>query len=61
MLPGAVIPEGTAIGAMSLVKGALRPWGIYAGIPCKWVKERRKDLLELEKLFLEREGGQRRA
>lgn len=53
ILPGAVLPEGVAVGAMSLVKEPLEPWGMYAGIPCRKIKERRKDLLELEKKFLE--------
>jgi len=52
ILPGASIPEGIAIGAMGLVKEVLQPWGIYAGIPCKRVKERQKALLALEKEFL---------
>ena len=42
LLPGAMLPEGVAIGAMSLVKHALEPWGIYAGIPCKRLQERER-------------------
>lgn len=57
LLPGAVLPEGAAVGAMSLVKQALQPWGIYAGIPCRRIKERKKDLLALEKEFLGRDGA----
>jgi acetyltransferase-like isoleucine patch superfamily enzyme len=37
---------------MSLVQKELLPWGIYVGIPCKRLKERKKGLLELEKQFL---------
>lgn len=54
VLPESVIPEGVAVGAMSLVKEALEPWGIYAGVPCRRIKERKKTLLELEKKYLER-------
>ncbi len=47
ILPGVTIEEGSAVGSMSLVNKMLEPWGIYAGIPCKKVKERKRDLLEL--------------
>jgi dTDP-4-amino-4,6-dideoxy-D-glucose acyltransferase len=46
------IGEGCSIGAMSLVQKELVPWGIYVGIPCKRLKERKKGLLKLEELFL---------
>ena len=55
LLPGATIPEGCAIGAMSLVKSALEPWGIYAGSPCRKIKDRRKQCLELENQLWEEE------
>ncbi len=53
ILPGVSIGEGSAVGSMSLVNESLPDWGIYAGIPCKWKKERSKKLLELEKKLLE--------
>ena len=43
ILPGAVISEGAVIGALSLVKGLLEPWTIYAGIPCRPIKERNRE------------------
>ena len=43
---------GTAIGSMSFVKKSTEAWGIYAGIPARKIKERKKDILELEKNFL---------
>lgn len=49
ILPNADLPDGVAIGAMSLIKEPLEPWGIYAGIPCKRIKERSQKCLELEK------------
>jgi acetyltransferase-like isoleucine patch superfamily enzyme len=52
VMPNAHIAEGCAIGAMSLVAKPTEPWGIYQGIPAKRVKERKCDLLELEKLYL---------
>lgn len=45
VLPGSIIGEGSAIGAMSLVKSPLDEWGIYAGIPCRRIKEREKGIL----------------
>lgn len=52
ILPSVTIDEGCSIGAMSLVKKSTKPWGIYAGAPVRYIKERKKDLLELEKLFM---------
>ena len=46
------IGEGCSIGAMTLVQKELPPWGIYVGVPCKRLKERKKGLLEIEKQFL---------
>ena len=46
LLPGAILPDGVAVGAMSLVKTSLPPWGIYAGIPCKKLSERKKGCLK---------------
>lgn len=58
ILPGVVIGEGSSIGAMSLCSKSLEPWGVYAGIPVKRVKERSKKLLELEKDLLEEQEEQ---
>jgi acetyltransferase-like isoleucine patch superfamily enzyme len=46
VLPGCLIGEGCAIGALSLVKSSLAPWGIYAGAPVRRLKARSKRLLE---------------
>ena len=51
ILPGVIIGEGVGVGAMSLVAKSLDDWKIYAGIPCKEIKERSKQLLDLEKEF----------
>ncbi len=41
VLPGAVLPEGLATGAMSLVKGGTyKAWTLYAGIPCVEIGKR---------------------
>jgi len=48
MLPGAILGEGVAIGANSLVKKECKPWSMYIGSPARFLKERSKQLLELE-------------
>lgn len=47
------IGEGCSIGAMTLINKDLDPWGVYAGIPAKRRKDRSRNLLNLEKEFLE--------
>jgi galactoside O-acetyltransferase len=49
ILPNVRISEGTAVGSLSLVLKDLEPWKIYAGIPCRQIKDRSKGLLDLEK------------
>ncbi len=48
VLPGVHIGEGCSVGAMSLVNRSTEPWGVYAGVPARRVKERKRDLLALE-------------
>jgi len=59
ILPNVKIGEGSAIGAMSLVTKDIPEWSIAVGIPAKVVNKRKKNLLELERKFLEeiRKGG----
>lgn len=52
VLPGVVIEEGTSVGALSLINKSLPGWKICAGIPAKPIKDRKKDLLQLEEEFL---------
>lgn len=52
VLPGVTIKEGTSVGSMSLINRSLESWGIYAGIPCRWIKERSKQILNFEKKFI---------
>lgn len=44
ILPGAILNEGVAVGAMSLVKNELTAWKIYAGVPSKIISDRKQDL-----------------
>lgn len=52
ILPGVTLEEGVAVGALSLVTKNCEAFGVYAGNPVRRIKERKRDLLELEKLFL---------
>lgn len=56
ILPGVTLEEGVAVGALSLVQKNCRAFGIYFGSPAKLIKERKRDLLELEKAFLSSVG-----
>lgn len=53
VLPGCILEDGAAIGALSLVSKNCDSFGIYAGNPAKFIKERKRDLLSLEKKFLD--------
>lgn len=55
ILPGIILEEGVAIGAMSLVNKNISAWKIAVGIPAKIISERKKKILELEREFLENE------
>ena len=56
IMPGVVFAEGTSVGALSLVRKKTEEWSIYLGNPAKKIASRKKDLLELEKQYLEKEG-----
>ena len=57
IFPGVNIADGCSIGAMTLMLKSSEPWGIYAGVPGRRIKERKKDLLTLEKEFLKDIGA----
>jgi len=52
VLPGAILGEGVAIGALSVVKGDCAPFGVYVGAPARRVRERSRKLLAVEARFL---------
>ena len=56
ILPGVVIAEGAAIGALSLVREDCRAFGIYVGAPVRFIKERKRDLLHLASLLMSPRG-----
>lgn len=51
ILPGTILQEGSAFGAMSLINRNSEPWSMNAGIPFRRLKERSRKLLDLEKIF----------
>ncbi len=53
ILPGVILKEGVAVGAMSLITKNAEEWTVVSGIPAKFLKNRSKELLNLEKKFLE--------
>ena len=55
VLPGVTIGDGAAFGAMSLIRDSCNQWAIYAGIPCRKIKDRSRELLALEEKLLENE------
>ena len=56
ILPNCELREGVAVGALSLVNKSLPAWGIYSGIPAKFLKERSRGLLSRQFQF-ESENG----
>jgi acetyltransferase-like isoleucine patch superfamily enzyme len=52
ILPGVIAGEGSAIGSLSLISKNIPAWEIWGGSPAKKIKERKKDLLEIEWKFL---------
>lgn len=52
ILPGVTLEVGVAVGALSLVNKNCTEFGVYMGTPAKKIKERKRDLIELEKQFL---------
>ena len=56
IMPGVTLAKGTSIGAMSLVLKDTKSWSVYVGNPAKKIKSKNKDLLKLEKIYLNKEG-----
>lgn len=54
ILPNVTLGEGSAVGALSLVKSDLDEWTLYAGVPAMAIKKRDKEkILSLEKQYKE--------
>lgn len=55
VFPGVHMAEGCSLGAMSMLTKSTQPWSVYFGVPAKKIKNRSKDLLDLERTYLESE------
>jgi len=49
VLPGVVLEQGTAVGALSLVKESTEEFSIYAGSPARKISSRSREILEKSK------------
>lgn len=58
VMPGSEIKEGATVGALSLVKGTLEPWMVYAGVPARPIKPRDRKALELARSLLTQSAEQ---
>lgn len=56
ILPDVTLAEGVSVGAMSMVHKSLDEWGVYVGCPCKRIRDRSKNLIELEQKLKKYEG-----
>lgn len=52
VLPGVTLEEGVAVGALSLVHKRCEAFGIYVGNPVRRIKERKRDLLDMEQRYM---------
>lgn len=48
LLPGAHLPDGACVGALSLVKSPIAGWSIWAGVPTRFIRARSRRALELQ-------------
>lgn len=54
--PGVDLKEGTSVGSGAVVLTSTDEWSIYVGVPARRLKDRARDLLALEKLYLAKDG-----
>lgn len=52
VFPGVVIGEGASVGSLTMVTRNLEPWSVNFGIPAKKIKNRKREMLELEQAYL---------
>ncbi len=60
LLPGVVLEDGVALGALSLINKNCEAFGIYGGSPARRIGNRKRDLLELEVRLLRQLDAARR-
>jgi dTDP-4-amino-4,6-dideoxy-D-glucose acyltransferase len=57
ILPGVIIHEGAAVGALSLVSKPCEAFGVYSGTPARRIATRSRTVLDLERELLSRNAG----
>jgi dTDP-4-amino-4,6-dideoxy-D-glucose acyltransferase len=60
ILPNVVLREGTAVGALSLVKKSTEPWKMYVGSPIRYIKDRKRRCLDLQTELEQQENEQKK-
>lgn len=55
VLPGCDVAEGCATGAQTVLTRPTEPWSVYFGNPARRLRDRWRDLLELERRLLDEE------
>lgn len=55
VFPGVDMADGCSLGAGSVLVTSTEAWGIYAGVPAKRIRDRKRDLLDLERRYLDSE------
>ncbi|MEN6328400.1 MAG: acyltransferase [Syntrophomonas sp.] len=53
VLPGVTLEEGACVGALSLVNKDCGAFKMYAGIPAKYINDRSRNLLQIEKRMIQ--------
>jgi len=56
ILPGVTLGEGCLVGALSLVTRDLEPWTKCVGVPCKPLKDRKREVPILDMQLKEKYG-----
>lgn len=49
IMPNLIIESGSVLGAMSFLKKSTKPWSVYSGCPAKFIKNRKKDIIDISK------------
>ncbi len=52
ILPGTILHDGVAVGSLSMVTKTCDAFSIYMGTPAKKIKNRKRDLLDIEAKFI---------
>jgi carbonic anhydrase/acetyltransferase-like protein (isoleucine patch superfamily) len=56
IFPGVKLGEGSSIGSSSMVTKSTEPWTVYFGIPAKKIKKRHRNILDLEREYLDEQA-----